>query len=163
MSTDRKQRRKIGHIVQRGASWYVPTYLGRRLVADPATGAQRWKEQRRWVRFGSYHEAREALSSLRGSAAKRTLARTTNEKVGEYLPRWLKNHERNLAPKTAYDYGRTVTVHLIPALGHVALKDLEPEHIDDYVTKKLGAGLSPVTTHLHFAVLRKALSDAVRK
>src|SRR5439155_20550002 len=91
------------------------------------------------------------------------LVRTTNEQVGDYLLRWLNNHERNLAPKTAYDYGRTITVHLIPALGHVALKDLEPEHIDDYLTKKLGAGLSPVTTRLHFVVLRKALSDAVRK
>src|SRR5438034_1385025 len=69
---EQKQRRKIGHIVQRGASWYVPTYLGRRLVRDPTTGAERWKEQRRWMRYGSYREAREALSSLRGSVAKAT-------------------------------------------------------------------------------------------
>jgi hypothetical protein len=155
---EQKRHRKIGHIVQRGASWYVPTYLGRRLVRDPTTGVERWKEQRRWVRFGSYREAREALSSLRGTAAKRTLAKITNEKVGEYLLRWLKNHERSIALKTAYDYALTINTHLIPTLGQIPLKNLEAEHIDDYVTKKLGAGLSPTTVRLHFTILRKALS-----
>ena len=53
--------RKIGRIVQRGRSWYVPVYLGRILVRDPATGAERLKEKRRWMRFDTYAQAREAL------------------------------------------------------------------------------------------------------
>src|SRR5712692_5524932 len=159
---EQKQRRKMGHIVQRGSSWYVPVYLGRQLVRDPATDEERWKERRRWMRFGSYREAREGLSSLVGKTAKRTLARATNERLSEYFPRWLENHKRNIAAKTAYEYERILARHLTPALGRIALKDLEAEDIDGYVTARLRDGLSPTSVLHHFTLLHKALSDAVR-
>lgn len=162
MSTALQHRRKMGHIVQRGSSWYVPVYLGRRLMRDPVTGKEKWRERRRWMRFGSYREAREALPSLVGKAAKRTLVKTSNERLSEYLPRWLENHKRNIAEKTAYDYKRTLDKHILPAFGGIRLKDLEPEDIENYLTARLATGLSGTSVHHQFSLVRKALADAVR-
>ena len=51
---------------------------------------------------------------------------------------------------------------LKPALGHIELRTLMPQHIQSMIGSKVTAGLSPRTIRGIRAVLRSALSDAVK-
>jgi integrase len=51
--------------------------------------------------------------------------------------------------------------HIIPALGRLKLKDLNPVHVRSFYREKLDSGLSAATVRKMHSVLRKALKQAV--
>lgn len=53
-------------------------------------------------------------------------------------------------------------LHLTPALGHLRLSRLEPGHVETFLEEKRKAGLSPRTCQYLRAVLRRALSRALK-
>jgi integrase len=55
-----------------------------------------------------------------------------------------------------------VRVHINPAIGRIKLKDLRPDHLQSFYSKKLDAGLSRRTVQLLHVTLRTALKQAVR-
>ena len=64
--------------------------------------------------------------------------------------------------RTLQNYRRDVETHIVPALGRIPLDRLEPVHITRLYRAKSESGLSPATVrHVH-AVLRHALTMAVR-
>lgn len=66
-----------------------------------------------------------------------------------------------VAPTILASYRDTVAGHLKPALGHIPLTKLGPQHVRDYMTSKLAAGLSAKTVAYHRTILRAALEQAV--
>jgi integrase len=83
--------------------------------------------------------------------------------VAEYMDKWLKNSAHNrLRPKTYKDYSGLTRVHIIPALGHIKLKNLTPLHVQGFYSAKLEAGLSKRTVEYLHTVLHAALKQAVR-
>lgn len=50
--------------------------------------------------------------------------------------------------------------HLKPALGHIALQDLRPEHVQHYCNEKAHQGLAAQTIHQHQITLSDALARA---
>jgi integrase len=55
-----------------------------------------------------------------------------------------------------------IRVHLVPALGHLQLPKLTPQHVQTYINTKLASDLSARTVQYHHATLRCALNQAVR-
>lgn len=89
--------------------------------------------------------------------------------VGQYLEKWLDDYGRaNLAPTTYKNYGVIIKAHLLPALGHILLPQLQPMHLQSYYTKALkegrkkGGGLSARSVRYHHAIIREALAHAVK-
>jgi integrase len=81
----------------------------------------------------------------------------------EYMDRWLRQSTRNrLRPKTCKDYEGLTRVHIVPALGHLKLKNLTPLHVQQFYGTKLESGLSKRTVEYLHAVLHSALKQAVR-
>lgn len=67
-----------------------------------------------------------------------------------------------LRPKTYQTYEQLVRVHLDPGLGRIRLDRLTPAHVQQFLNAKAADGLSPQTVvHLR-AVLRAALTKALR-
>ena len=86
-----------------------------------------------------------------------------HQTVGEYLDAWLKDAAApRLRPRTFVGYSQTVNTHLKPVLGHIELRALMPQHIQSLIGSKVTEGLSPRTIRGIRAVLRSALSDAVK-
>ena len=82
--------------------------------------------------------------------------------VGEYLDRWLKDSVRGTVRRSTYEVHRhMIEPHLIPALGRLKLKDLNPVHVRGLYREKLDSGLSAATVRKIHNVLRKALKQAV--
>lgn len=107
-------------------------------------------------------EARKRLAELQ-AAAEQGLALTTDPTLAEYLRKWLKESApRTLRPRTLAGYTSIIERHLIPALGRIRLRRLQPGDIDAYLNQALQRGLSARTAQYHHAVLRRALGQAER-
>lgn len=89
-----------------------------------------------------------------------TGASTSRDRLGAYLERWLDGLIR--APLTMTNYRGTIGSHVTPAIGHVRLAELRPEHIRQWQRDMIAEGKSPDTANRARQVLRAALADAVR-
>ena len=87
-------------------------------------------------------------------------------RLAEFARAWLSDYlpARGLKPTTLESYRGAIEGHLVPALGHHTLTELErhPELIDRFVAKKLRGGLSPKTVTNQLLVLQLVLKRAVR-
>jgi len=83
--------------------------------------------------------------------------------VGQWLDTWLYEYKKlRLRPTTFDSYEVMVRCHLKPAIGHILLKDLRPEHLQRLYREKLANGLSPRTVRYIHAVINQALRQAVK-
>lgn len=84
--------------------------------------------------------------------------------VGAFLSTWLASIRppHGVRPSTFKRYGELVNGHLIPGLGKLRLSALQPTDVDAFLAGKLDAGPAPRTVHHMRAVLRAAMSQAVR-
>jgi len=87
--------------------------------------------------------------------------------VAEHLHNWLEGYARTACSQRTVDgYESIVENHLIPALGHFQLKQLQPQAIQVYYGRamdKAGKGLSARTVQKHHRLLSQSLRYAVRQ
>jgi len=82
--------------------------------------------------------------------------------VGDFLSEWLVLNETSVRPKTSDQYKQIVAQHIVPSLGMIKMKDLNPRQIQALYSKKLESGTSARTVILIHAVLRRALNHALK-
>lgn len=117
--------------------------------------------------------------SLTAVANGKAFPKPVSELVEGHLDNWLKTIKHQVAPKTHERYAEITRKHLAPALGQHLLVELEPAHVQDYLTQALDtgrrprpvknadtvkaapAGLSPRTVHHHYRILSQSLRHAV--
>lgn len=118
-------------------------------------------------------ERRTLYAGTRTEAAKK-LARAIGERdtgfvvdagkltVGDYLERWLEDSVKGTVRTSTYEaYRYMVEPHLVPFLGALKLRDINPVHVRALYREKLEAGLSTATVRKMYAVLSKAMKQAV--
>ncbi len=146
-----------GHIRPRGKnSWAVIVR-----IPDPITG----KSKPKWhtVR-GSEKDAEKELTKILREIDTNTYIEPKKTTMTDYLRKWLKRQERNLAPNTLRGYKTNLEKHVIPYIGEVPLTKVKPAHIDDLFNETLAStDLSNKTLLYVFRTLHKALGDAVRR
>jgi integrase len=84
------------------------------------------------------------------------------DKVRDYLTSWLAVARPELRPRTYETYERCVARHIVPVLGNRRLHSLTPADVRTLMVRKLGEGLAPRTVQYIRAVLRSALTQAMR-
>ena len=91
--------------------------------------------------------------------------------VGDFLRQWLEDSARlRVRTRTAEGYAEKIEGHLIPGLGRVLLRRLQPDQVQEFYRKCLDngrvdghGGLSPRSVlHLH-RILHAALRDAIKQ
>lgn len=165
MATARKRANGEGTIYKRADGRFV----GSAFV--PILGGGR---RRRYVYGRTRKEARDALDELLRDAANGVRRPTKRQTVAEYLDYWLEHvvkPERRLTTYSGYE--TMVRVHIAPALGRRKLDELGPADVRQFLatlrakdTDGRGGGprkLSPRMVQFAHAVLRNALSNAVRE
>jgi len=107
-------------------------------------------------------EVHDKLIEALGNRAQGFVFDTGSLKVGEYLVRWLEDSVRGTVRVSTYEVHRhMLQPHIVPALGHLKLKDLNPMHIRGFYREKLDSGLSAATVRKMHSILHKALKQAV--
>lgn len=152
-----------GHIRKRGGrSWEIILYLGR-----DAAGKKQYKHH---TMQGGRRDAERERTRLLHELETGVYVEPTKLTVAGYLERWLGDYaSRKVGAKTYERYAEIVRNQLTPALGCVALRKLQPLHIQECYSWLLrqgrrdgNGGLSARTVlHCH-RLLRTALQQAVK-
>lgn len=85
--------------------------------------------------------------------------------VGQFLGRWLRDDvSKRPNEGTSSGYAAIVRLHLVPALGHIRLRELGAAHIEAWLAaeRALPVPPAPSTQRTRLGVLRSALSTARR-
>jgi DNA-binding IclR family transcriptional regulator len=106
-------------------------------------------------------EVAQKLTQALHDAGKGVPVVDERQTVKQYLTTWYESMKPQVRISSYRRYGDYVN-HLIPALGHVALAKLTPQHLQTFYNRKLGEGLSPTTVHAIHAMLHRALKDAMQ-
>ncbi len=127
-----------------------------------------------YVLSGTGGRERRTLYAKTRAEAARKLARAIGERdtgfvvdagrltVGDYLERWLEDSVKGTVRTSTYEaYRYMVEPHLVPFLGALKLRDINPVHVRALYREKLEAGLSAATVRKMHAVLNKAMKQAV--
>ncbi|MGH7723070.1 MAG: tyrosine-type recombinase/integrase, partial [Candidatus Dormibacteria bacterium] len=108
-------------------------------------------------------EANDKLQAALGALRSGLPVPTDRVTVAEYMDDWLTGARRALRPSTAGTYERHIRLHILPALGRLAVARVRPEQLDRLYAGLLAKGLSRTTVqHVH-AILRRSLSQATRR
>ena len=129
-------------------------------------------ERRQYTKSG-FRLKGEADKAMRDQLGKRedgTYQEPTNMTVAEFLvQRWLPDIEDSIASSTFASYSHDVTAYLVPQIGQLRLRHLDPGHVNAMYRElaktkcKYRANLLSASTRrgIH-ATLRRSLRDAVR-
>jgi len=143
--------------------WRIRVYVGR----DAGTGKKKYAIE---TYHGGWREAQRRARQLQTQVEAGGYVEPSRMTLGQYLQHWLENtvELKNVRPRTFKRYREIVTRHLIPNLGNIKLKQLQPSHIEAYYSKALKqgridgtGGLSAQTVQHHARVLSQALSHGV--
>ena len=126
-------------------SWQIQIYTG----TGPDGKPRRHFETVR----GRKGDAQKRLTELLSSLDKGVYTPPGHLTVAEHLHRWLEGYVKtNCSQRTFDGYQSIIDTHLIPALGHVQLKQLQPPSIQSYYGKACER-LSARTVHHQHRVL----------
>lgn len=143
-----------GHIRRRGNMWAVVVDAGR---DEAGRRQQKWHSG-----FRTKRDASEALTEILGRLAAGQYSAPSKLTVREFLEsEWLPAIHSRLRPLTFASYAGNVRNHVVPHLGSVRLQALTPAMLNAMYSE-LGSRLAPTTVRYIHAIVRRALSDAVR-
>lgn len=121
------------------------------------------RNARRIVYGTSKRDVRERLLALQLEMQQKHLRIERVPTLGEFLEYWLTQSVKpRLRPLTHAGYQVNVRKHITPTLGTIKLDRLTPQHVQEMLTERLAAGLSPKTIRYVHQVLRSALGVAKR-
>ncbi len=136
-------------------SWQIQIYTG----TGPDGKPRRHFETVR----GRKGDAQRRLTELLSSLDKGIYTPPGRLTVAEHLRNWLEGYVKtNCSQRTLDGYQSIIETHLVPALGQVQLKHLNPQAIQSYYGKACEK-LSARTVHHQHRVLSQSLKFAVRQ
>jgi integrase len=107
-------------------------------------------------------EVKDWLLQERESVRKGTSIVSEKVTLAEYLTKYLETSEARLRPKTFASYKYLIEKHITPELGHLKVTKLSADALQSLYAKKLGEGLSRRTVQYMYAIIHKALDQAMR-
>lgn len=145
-----------GHVRKRGNKWCFVVDVGR-----DANG----KRIQRW--FSGYNTKREAERAMAEKLREintGTYVEPTKQSFEEFLRNWLEDKRMHIRIGSYRAYARLLELHIIPTLGHIALEDLRPMHLQSaYRAWQSGDHpLSPATIRMAHVLIHDALDRAYK-
>ena len=117
--------------------------------------------KRKWEAAGRYKKDADNLLQRRESEV-RSGVKPDDITFSEFSRRWLTKYAAaHVKPRTFNDYQIAVRVHLEPFFGGSRLKDIHPEHVEDFKAAKLLEGKAPATINKQLVVLGSMMKRAV--
>lgn len=154
MAKKRRRGHNEGTIIQRQDG---------RWCAVISLGYQDGKLKRKSYYGSARKEVSDKMDEGRSNLKKGIAPVIGRQSLAQFLEMWLTDCVKpSVRPATWLSYDQQVRVHITPALGHVDLTKLRPEHIQRYMNEKTAAGLSSKTVRYHRSVLAMALKQAHR-
>ena len=124
-------------------------------------GSEGGRRRRKCIYGFTEGAVQNALLRARADQAAGLPLAVEHQTVAQFLTDWLENSARPSARPAPYrSYEQTIRNHLIPELGRLPLRKLEPQHVRAMLNRKLAAGLSARSVCYLRVMLRAALNQA---
>jgi len=137
-------------------SWQIQIYTGK----GPDGKPRRHFETVR----GKKGDAQRRLTELLASLDKGVYTPPGKLTVADLFAQWRDGYVRtNCSMRTLDAIESIAKHHLMPALGHIQLKQLQPAMIQAYYTQALEKPLAPRSVHYHHRILKQCLKFGVRQ
>jgi integrase len=154
-----QRQRSQGAIYQRAnGQWCGSLELGR---------DQTGKRKRKVVYGLTERDVERKIQTVRQRQADGAVITSAEDRMADFLRRWFKTlHPRpqgKYSPNTLYEYGRKLERELIPRLGHIAVGELNADHIEAFQESMFANGLSSQTVLNARNLLRLAVKYAMRR
>jgi integrase len=108
-------------------------------------------------------EVRVKMEEALGSARKGLDLKAERQTLRAFLESWFADVVvRKNRPRTIASYRSNLNLHILPALGHITLRDLTPQDVQTFLNARSKTGLSPRSVQYQRAILRAALAQALR-
>ena len=144
-----------GHIRKRGDSWQIQVYTGSSPNGKPGRHFE--------TVHGRKGDAQRRLTDLLSSLDKGVYTPAGKLSLAEHLHQWLDGYVKTHCSIRTLDSHRSIIeFHIIPALGHLQLKQLQAPAIQSYYSQACEK-LSPRSVHYHHRILSQSLKYAVRQ
>jgi integrase len=111
--------------------WRIRVYAGR----DLGTGRKRYITE---TISGGIREAQRRARQLQTQVESSGYVEPSKMNLAQYLQHWLEN--KTVRPSTFKRYEAIVTRHLVPNLGKIPLKQLQPTQLETYYSTALKQG-----------------------
>lgn len=133
-------------------------------AASLSLGYRDGKRARKTLYGKTRREVQERLTAaLRDHQQGVTVRSDERQTLGDFLDRWLVDVAKpSVRPSTFTSYSMLTRRHLIPGLGRIPLAKLTPQDVQAFLNGRLASGLSPRTVQYLYAILRRALGQAVK-
>lgn len=119
--------------------------------------------KRKYFYGNTQKEALEKRRAAQREHAQGILATGPTQTLKVYLNHWLEDvHKPSVGIRTYLGYRGKLKNYIFPALGHVQLQKLTPQHIQSFYAKMLKEGLKASTINGMHNILHSALDNAVR-
>lgn len=127
-------------------------------IKDPDSG----KYIRRYAQ--TEREANELLDEIKGEIRQNALVAGPRQTLERYLLNWFEEIQKLEVRNTTYLRQEPILYKVIlPALGHVQLRKLTPDHVQRLYTQKVKEGWKPGSIRNIHKILHKALKNAMRR
>ena len=153
-----------------GDRFLIRVTLGTDVSGKPIIKSMTWKPDRPYTEKQLLKEAERQAALFEESLRNGTSSVDGNIKLVDFIPMYLNDVQEQLSPNSMTAYRRVIDCFIIPALGHLKLKDIKPAHIQKFINLlstgdyrldgKEGKKYAPATVHRYYVVLQSILHHA---
>lgn len=161
----------MANITKRGDSYRITVYLGRDVDGKQINRYMTWKPDKKYTEKQLERELQRQATLFEEKCKNGQISNGGNMRLVDFVPQYLENIKAEVAETTYKSYIRIINTLIVPALGHLKLKDIKPLHIqkfvnalcgDDMKADEKGGKLKPATVQRYYVVLQSILHNAYR-
>ena len=158
-------------IEKRGESYRIIVSCGFDVNGKRIKRSMTWKPDRAYTPKQLEKALNKAAVEFEEKVLSGEVAADSRLKLVDFIPQYMESAKLKLEPTTIAEYTRVIDKYILPALGHLRLKDIRPAHVQKFVNMlssgeyrqdgKTGA-LKPASVKRYYAVLQSVLSATYR-
>lgn len=160
----------MANIKKRGESYQFTVCCGRDVNGKKINRYMTWKPDKKYTEKQLEKEVQRQATLFEEKVLSGQISKSGNMKLVDFIPQYLENIKPEVAETTFKNYARIINTLIVPALGHLKLKDIKPLHVQKFVnslcdveaTGKNGKTLKPATIQRYYVVLQSILHNAYR-
>ena len=160
----------MANITKRGDNYRITVYCGRDVNRKIIRRTITWKPDKKYTEKQLEKEVQRQATLFEEKVLSGQVSNGGNMRLVDFIPQYLENIKAEVAETTYKNYTRIIDTLIVPALGHLKLKDIKPLHIQKFVNSlcdveangKNGKTLKPATVQRYYVVLQSIMHNAYR-
>ena len=157
-------------VQKRGNSYLIRVSCGYDVFGKQIIRSMTWKPDKQYTEKQLKRELDKQTALFEESVLNGKASADGNMRLADFIPQYLENVKEEMTPNTMTAYKRVIDCFIIPALGHLKLKEIKPMHIQKFVNLlatgdyrqdgKEGEKYAPSTVRRYYVVLQSIMHNA---